>query len=166
MADPVEVRAAVDADVDAVFRIDADRADAQWSRESVAAEIGHAGAVVIVAEAATGIVGFCAWRRLPDVNEITNIGVAESARRRGLATRLVGAAIADCRERGVSLLLEVADSNTGARALYEGMGFALIGRRRRYYRSGADALLMRMRCEATSDPPGSPSDGTSGATSA
>ena len=54
--------------------------------------------------------------------------------RRGLVT-----------QRDAALELEVRAASAGAIALYEGMGFVLVGRRRRYYRGPVDdALLMRL----------------------
>jgi len=52
-----------------------------------------------------------------------------------------------------SLLLEVRPSNAGAIALYRRVGFAEIGRRKRYYpaenSTREDALVMRIACEAS-----------------
>jgi ribosomal-protein-alanine N-acetyltransferase len=42
-----------------------------------------------------------------------------------------------------ALFLEVAGANAAARALYARMGFRDVGRRRRYYADGTDALVMR-----------------------
>jgi ribosomal-protein-alanine N-acetyltransferase len=44
------------------------------------------------------------------------------------------------------LFLEVGEANRAARALYDGLGFRVIGRRHRYYATPAgfeDALVMR-----------------------
>jgi ribosomal-protein-alanine N-acetyltransferase len=42
----------------------------------------------------------------------------------------------------VAMLLEVAEGNGGARALYAGLGFGAVGRRPRYY-GAEDALILR-----------------------
>ena len=42
------------------------------------------------------------------------------------------------------MLLEVADHNTAAIALYGSFGFGTISRRGRYYPDGADALVMEL----------------------
>ena len=48
---------------------------------------------------------------------------------------------------GISrLFLDVAESNTSARALYDAAGFAQTGRRRAYYADGDDAILMTRAC--------------------
>jgi ribosomal-protein-alanine N-acetyltransferase len=42
-----------------------------------------------------------------------------------------------------AMFLEVSDRNLPARALYAAAGFAEVGRRRRYYADGSDALVLR-----------------------
>jgi ribosomal-protein-alanine N-acetyltransferase len=46
------------------------------------------------------------------------------------------------------MLLEVSAANQAALALYEAAGFEEIDRRRRYYRDGTDAVVMRLRLAA------------------
>jgi ribosomal-protein-alanine N-acetyltransferase len=68
-------------------------------------------------------------------------------RRRGVARQLLGAALIEGVARGVTLaFLEVRPSNTRALALYESLGFQVIGRRNGYYfDTGEDALVMEAR---------------------
>jgi ribosomal-protein-alanine N-acetyltransferase len=50
--------------------------------------------------------------------------------------------------------LELAASNDPARGLYERLGFMVVGRRKRYYPDGDDALLLsRMISSGRSAPP-------------
>ncbi|MSV29381.1 MAG: GNAT family N-acetyltransferase [Bryobacterales bacterium] len=76
------------------------------------------------------IAGFIVWRETtPGEREILNLAVIPSARRRGLATRLVQNALAahgDC-------FLEVRESNLSARAFYHRLGFREVGTRANYY---------------------------------
>jgi [ribosomal protein S18]-alanine N-acetyltransferase len=70
-------------------------------------------------------------------------------RRRGAGRRLLTAVIDRVREAGArALFLEVGADNPPARALYEAMGFRVVGTRSAYYRRGdgppADALIMRL----------------------
>jgi ribosomal-protein-alanine N-acetyltransferase len=89
--------------------------------------------------------GFLMWRRLGDEAEILTLAVAPQWRRRGCARALVDAVLGILRSEGArSLFLEVDAGNAAAIALYEGRGFHRIARRKRYYRSGADALVMRV----------------------
>ncbi len=43
----------------------------------------------------------------------------------------------------VTMFLEVASTNTPARALYAAAGFVRVGRRAHYYAHGGDALVLR-----------------------
>jgi ribosomal-protein-alanine N-acetyltransferase len=49
----------------------------------------------------------------------------------------------------LDLFLEVAEPNMAARALYAGAGAKDVGRRRRYYADGADALVLRIDLAGT-----------------
>lgn len=63
--------------------------------------------------------------RPPGWVEISAVCTAESARRRGLAARLVRAVAFDIRADGSTPLLHTGADNTGAIALYESLGFRL-----------------------------------------
>ena len=59
---------------------------------------------------------------------------ASGLRRRGVARRLVEAALVSARARGAErMFLEVRESNHPARALYEACGFSQVGVRPGYY---------------------------------
>lgn len=84
--------------------------------------------------------------------ELLTIAVDPEAQRRGLGRTCLRRFIDTCRIRGASrILLEVAETNIGARALYRSQGFTEDGRRRGYYRSSGrdpiDAILMSMPLE-------------------
>jgi ribosomal-protein-alanine N-acetyltransferase len=79
--------------------------------------------------------------------DLVNLAVHPSARRHGVGRALLGAAIAYCRARRVSLLwLRVRAGNRGARAFYRRCGFVATGRFRGYYTGPReDAVLMAYR---------------------
>jgi len=93
----------------------------------------------------SGILGFLVARHLAPEWELENIVVAPAARRTGLGRQLVDALLAAARERdSESMFLEVRESNTAARRLYETAGFQPTGRRKSYYRDPPeDAILYR-----------------------
>lgn len=87
--------------------------------------------------------GFILARAAADEAEILTLAVRPEARRRGVARRLLQAALAEARARGAAtMFLEVSVANAAARALYAAAGFAEVGRRRRYYEDGSDALVL------------------------
>jgi ribosomal-protein-alanine N-acetyltransferase len=88
--------------------------------------------------------GLALLRVTADEAEILTIGVMPAARRQGIARALLADAISRVRAIGVrTLFLEVGVRNRAALALYDAAGFKEVGRRRGYYASGEDALILR-----------------------
>lgn len=146
----MSVRAATPADLDAVAALEEEclGADA-WSRGLV--EAGLAGevptVVYLVAEADdpdSPVVGHAVASIVADVAELQRIAVTPTARRGGHATALLDDVVARSRAAGAErLLLEVREDNAGALAFYAARGFVEVDRRRRYYRDGATAVVLR-----------------------
>ena len=94
------------------------------------------------------ITGFAVSRIAADEAEILSIAVAASHRGRRLSRNLLLTHLGHIAGRGVRcVFLEVEENNQPARRLYERSGFAVIGRRERYYREAngeqLNALVMR-----------------------
>ena len=86
--------------------------------------------------------GFIVYRVIGDDAEIITIGVAPLARRAGIASAMLEIAARDAASRGATrMILDVAENNAAARALYERAGFIVDGVRPKYY-DGVDAILM------------------------
>lgn len=116
--------------------------DRPWSAAAFADLLGQPG--VFAAEAADG---FLLMRAVADEAEILTLAVRPGARRAGLGARLVGEGVAGAAASGAArVLLEVAEDNAAARALYAGAGFVEAGRRPGYYAAAdggrRDALLL------------------------
>jgi len=76
---------------------------------------------------------------------VQRVVVTEAHRRRGLGRLLLDALAGEADRRGCSeLMLEVADDNTAATALYEAAGFVPLARRDDYYGAGRAALVLRL----------------------
>ncbi len=84
-----------------------------------------------------------------DEVHILNVVTSPSARRQGMARTLVEACIETAQAAEMTTItLEVRETNTAARALYEGTGFVQIGRRKKYYSdNGEDALVLALILE-------------------
>ena len=82
-----------------------------------------------------------------DEAEIIDIRVGERFRRTGIGESLLTQSFEKLRLSKIrSVFLEVRSSNTAALALYEKLGFTMMGRRENYYKTAAgreDALTMR-----------------------
>jgi len=92
-----------------------------------------------------GILGFLVARRLGPDWELENIVVSEMFQREGIGRRLLEELLSQTRETGGdALFLEVRESNTAARSLYEQVGFHPAGRRKSYYQHPQeDSILYR-----------------------
>ena len=98
--------------------------------------------VASVAAALIGAVVVAADVDLGDSN-IVSLAVDSQYRRRGLARQLLSRALMDQPQEIRTVSLEVREENSGARALYERLGFQVTRRMRKYYPDGATALRYR-----------------------
>jgi [ribosomal protein S18]-alanine N-acetyltransferase len=100
-------------------------------------------------------IGFALALDLGDQCEVLSLGVIPERRRRGAGSALLAAVAEEARRReSRSLILEMAEDNAAAAALYAGHGFVAIGRRAHYYRRDrqfVDALVLRFRLASSSD---------------
>jgi ribosomal-protein-alanine N-acetyltransferase len=121
---------------------------ASWGRNAIEDGVRqlHVRTILATAQGETAPGAFAMWRQIDEEAEILTIGVALRLRRKGAARAMLAHIMDACAERGVErLFLEVDAGNAAAIALYAGLGFERIGARRRYYRNGADAAVMRIR---------------------
>lgn len=145
MLEPLRV-----AHLDAVMVLEQASYDFPWSRGNFVDSL-HAGYFAQLLREAPGgaSVGYFVAMDGVDEMHLLNITVAPAARRHGYARFMLDALVHHCRlVEAESLWLEVRESNTGARELYERYGFAQVGRRRAYYPAAGgqreDALLMNL----------------------
>ncbi|WOD38669.1 ribosomal protein S18-alanine N-acetyltransferase [Nodosilinea sp. E11] len=84
----------------------------------------------------------CYWAILDEAH-ITVLAIDPRYQRRGLGQWLLVNLLEDACDRALTrATLEVRPSNSRALALYESFGFDTLGRRRRYYSNGEDALIL------------------------
>ncbi len=119
----------------------------QWSLQqyqSALAENSKRSTLVI--ENAGTICGFLVAHEIDGEWEIENLAVAEKYRCGGLGTQLVREFLQLARRRAAKqIFLEVRESNSAARRLYERCGFVEAGHRNDYYRDpDEDAIVYRV----------------------
>ena len=89
---------------------------------------------------------FALLRIIVDEAEILTLATDPAHRRQGLARALLATLAQEARTHGAkTIFLDVAETNTAARALYAGAGFEEKGRRTAYYQTPdgrVDALLL------------------------
>lgn len=130
----------------AIAALEASVFHAPWSAEALTLLTGDTGVGFVITEGDRALC-YGGMMTVLDEGQITNIATHESARRQGLATRVVGALVAEARARGlVQITLEVRESNAAAIALYERHGFRVVGKRPRFYQKPVETALI-MLCE-------------------
>jgi ribosomal-protein-alanine N-acetyltransferase len=121
--------------------------DDPWDEAACAAILGMPGCFGLLAWRDETPIGFVLALDLGGECEILSLGVVPARRRRGVGAALLAALGAAARRRGAqSLVLETAEDNAAAGALYAAHGFVTIGRRAHYYRRErhfVDALVLR-----------------------
>ena len=115
-----------------------------WSEKSVLDTMSQKNAVCLTAEKAGRIIGYVLAYTAADEAEIARIAVTEEFRRQGAARAVMQELEAVCSKNGIRrLLLDVRESNQGARTFYTDMGFREDGVRRQFYENPQeDGILM------------------------
>ncbi len=115
-----------------------------WSQASLEAELRNPLATWLVAEIGGQTAGYAGIHQVLDEACVTNVAVDPAHRRKGVGKALMLALENICRREGSAFLtLEVRESNQGAIALYQNLGFEEVGRRKHYYTHPTeDALLL------------------------
>ena len=120
----------------------------RWDQAAMAELLAMPGCFAVTDGAGAEPSGLALARVAADEAELLTLGVRPVARRQGLARALLHRLGAEAARRGAgALFLEVAVANPSALALYRAVGFAEVGRRRRYYPDGGDALILARRLD-------------------
>jgi ribosomal-protein-alanine N-acetyltransferase len=120
-------------------------ADQAWGSSAISLMLGLPGHFGLLATKQDQPLGFALGRVQAGEAEILTIAVRPRAWRLGIGRLLLRALMTEAAQRGAAeLFLEVAESNTNARALYSSAGARKVGRRPRYYADGAAALILRI----------------------
>jgi ribosomal-protein-alanine acetyltransferase len=141
----VRLRPATPEDVPALAALEAELfgADA-WSAETVQSEVDGPGRDAVVAVDGDRLLGYAVIMGAGDLADLQRIAVHPDHQRQGIARALLDEVLAHAAGHGADrMLLEVSTANAAALAFYAAAGFVEIDRRRRYYRDGTDAVVMR-----------------------
>ena len=121
----------------------------RWGEVAIRSMLEMRDAFGILAEDEGGEAGFILARAMVGEAEILTLAVRPERRREGVGAALLGAAAVAAAARGAeALFLEVSEWNAAARALYAAAGCTEVGRRKRYYADGSDALVLRLELAA------------------
>jgi [ribosomal protein S18]-alanine N-acetyltransferase len=147
---PIVLDALTDADADRCAELEAILfpGDDPWSARAFRDEL-RAGHRYLAARDGELLVGYGGVALMPGrlgqaaEAEIHTIGVDPAHQGRGIGRALLDGLLSTADEIGATTYLEVRVDNEPALGLYRGVGFTVLGTRRRYYASGADAHTMR-----------------------
>ncbi|MBR7888910.1 ribosomal protein S18-alanine N-acetyltransferase [Marinomonas sp. A79] len=136
MMNSVVIRRALASDVPAILALDTESNPHPWGANLVADALQTRlnWLVETTGDDPSKVVGWLTASVVLDQSELELIVIDSDARRQGLARRLMMTWLAAVAKQGVTeWLLEVRESNVGAIALYQSLGFELVGRRKNYY---------------------------------
>lgn len=115
-----------------------------WTSQGIRGTMEQSQAFIVVAEFDGELVGYCIVYYVLDEGEIARIAVDENVRRQGVGRGLLDYVCKCCRQKKIErLLLDVRESNSGARAFYQRYGFKEDGIRKDFYEQPKEnAVLM------------------------
>lgn len=118
-----------------------------WTRSMFERELSLPISHFFVARLDDRIVGYGGYWQIDCEGHIVNLAVDPAYRARGYGRQILTYCLDLMARQNISrALLEVRQSNQPARALYESLGFVVVGQRRKYYTT-EDALLMEKNME-------------------
>lgn len=120
-----------------------------WSVNSITSELSNPLSLWLVALDGDHLAGYVGSQSVLGWADMMNLAVSPDYRRQGIGKELVLRLIEQLKENKVTCLtLEVRVSNHPAIALYESIGFAMVGKRPGYYHNPKeDALILRKEWE-------------------
>lgn len=115
-----------------------------WGEKGLREELAKPSSVTLVAEEEGAPAGFINFWIVRPETQINSLAVSSAFLRRGAARALLNKCAEYARKSAcTSITLEVGAGNAPAIALYSAEGFAVEGRRPKFYNNAEDALLMR-----------------------
>lgn len=130
-------------DVAGVFEVDQACFSHNWTEDSYQSETKNSLSNYIIAEADGEIIGFGGFWQVLDEAHITNIAVREAYRQSGVGQMIMNAMLVLALEKGcVGMTLEVRGDNQPAINFYLKNKFTREGRRKDYYGTGMDGIIM------------------------
>ena len=128
--------------LEGVYKVELSSFSSPWSRQAFIDEINNPLARYFVLENENEVIGYAGLWHIVDEGHITNIAIKKDYRGLGLSKLLMKELISYFNDNSLSFLtLEVRESNTVARGLYEGFDFKIIGERKKYYENNETAVL-------------------------
>ena len=113
-----------------------------WTKKQWQSEFNKSGTKVVAILLKKKIIGIYVVQTIIDEAQISYFSIKQKFRRKGYGSKLMTYLIKDCEKLNIKkLLLEVSETNSIAEIFYSKFQFFTVGRRKNYYKDGADAVL-------------------------
>jgi [ribosomal protein S18]-alanine N-acetyltransferase len=140
------IRKMTESDLPIVVEVEKITFSDPWSFASFKSDLKNEMAFPLIAELENKVAGYSCNYVVADEMQIGNFAVAPDFRGQGIAKMLMDEIIKIAIEKKCdSIFLEVRESNTPARTLYQAFGFKPIGRRVDYYRNPKENAIIMVK---------------------
>ena len=113
-----------------------------WTKKQWQSEFNKRGTKVVAILFNKRIIGIYVIQIIIDEAQINYFAINQRFRRKGYGSKLMNYLIKECEKLNIKkLLLEVSETNSIAEIFYCKFKFLTVGRRKNYYKDGADAVL-------------------------
>ena len=113
-----------------------------WTKKQWQSEFNKRGTKVVALFFNKKIIGIYVVQTIIDEAQINYFSIKQKFRQKGFGSYLMTYLIKECEKLNIKkLLLEVSEANSIAEMFYCKFDFFTVGRRRKYYKDGADAVL-------------------------
>ena len=113
-----------------------------WTKKQWQSEFNKSGTKVVAILLKKKIIGIYVVQIIIDEAQLNYFSIKQNFRRKGYGSHLMIYLIKECEKINIKkLFLEVSETNSIAEIFYCKFNFLTVGRRKNYYKNGADAVL-------------------------
>ena len=128
-------------DFELCFELDSDTV-CLWTKKQWQSEFNKIGVKVVAVLFKKKIIGIYVVQTIIDEVQINYFSIKQKFRLKGYGSYLMTYLVKDCEKLNIKkLMLEVSENNSIAEIFYRKFNFFTVGRRKNYYKDGADAIL-------------------------
>ena len=115
-----------------------------WTKRQWESEFNKRGVKVVAILLGKEIIGIYVVHLIRDEAQINFFSIKKNFRRKGYGSFLMRDLIKQCKNFDIkNVLLEVSETNSMAEIFYSKFNFLTVGRRKKYYKDGTDAVLKK-----------------------
>jgi len=133
-------------DIEEIMDIERTSFKDPWSRGMFVREIDTGNFHVLKEKTTNQLLGYFGCWQIFDEFHIINLAVAPCYRRQGIGSLILDHLLDIAKKKNCKrVILEVRSTNVPAQKLYSKFGFEIIGKRKKYYSDGEDALILEKK---------------------